>query len=86
VAAAAETSSSNSNVMTHILAQHDRLLRYAAEVAPTQDKTQRIIRLLSDDGRVYAGYRQSKHYRFFSLVLALLLLNTNYKHSVSTAQ
>jgi len=59
--------------MTHILAQNDRLLRSAAEVAPTQDKTQRIVRLHSDEGRVYVWQRQSKNCSFFSLVLALLL-------------
>jgi hypothetical protein len=57
-----------------MLAQHDRLLRSAAEVAPTPDKTQRIVRLNSDDGRVFVWHRQSKHYSFFSLVLVLLLL------------
>jgi len=48
-----------------MLAQHDRLLRSAAEVAPTPDKTQCIVRLHSADGRVYVWHRQSKHYGFF---------------------
>jgi hypothetical protein len=38
-------------------------------MAPTQDKTQRIVRLHSDD-----RHRESKHYSFFSLVLNLFLL------------
>jgi len=48
-----------------MLAQHDRLLRSAAEVAPTQDKTQRIVRLNSDDGVVYVWHRDRASTRVF---------------------
>jgi len=61
-----------------MLAQHDRLLRSAAEVAPTPDKTQRIVRLPSDDGRVYVWHRQSKHCSFFLIGADFVIVLTGY--------
>jgi hypothetical protein len=82
-AAVAQTSNINSSsVMTHILAQNDRLLRSAAEVAQTQDKTQRIVRLHSDGGRVYVAQTEQELQLLLIGAGFVIVLTSCHKHEL----